>query len=498
MLSAIIFIPVIGAIVAMLVPRQNTSVFRWIAAIFSGVPVILSLYVLYSFNRASPDLQFVEKIPWIPQLGVSYFVAVDGLSLPLMLLTGLLTFMAVLFSWHQELRPKEYFALLLILQGGVTGVFLALDLALFFLFWEVELIPMYLLIGIWGGPRREYAAIKFVIYTLAGSSMMLLGFLALYFYGDPHTFDMTVLATKQYAPEFQQIAFLFIFVGFAVKLPAFPFHTWLPDAHVEAPTAVSVLLAGVLLKMGGYGMFRILVGIIPQGVQQWATLIAVMAVIGILYGACVSLVQRDLKSLVAYSSISHMGYVLLGLAAFTVVSLNGAAIQLFTHGLITGLLFLGVGVVYEKAHTRMIADFGGLSTQMPLLATIFVIAGLASLGLPGLAGFVAEFTTFIGAYPILPVFTILAACGIVLTAGYILWMLQRAFFGPVNPRWNAIGDVRGVQAVPLVVLVALVLIVGIYPSILTDLTSSGIARVLAPHPSIQNSIASVGSLWGIH
>jgi NADH-quinone oxidoreductase subunit M len=374
-----------------------------------------------------------------------------------------------------------------------------MDFFLFFLFWEVELIPMYLLIGIWGGPRREYAAVKFVIYTLAGSALMLVGILALYFYATPHTFDMTVLARQKYSLPFATLVFLFLFAGFAVKLPVFPFHTWLPDAHVQAPTAVSVLLAGVLLKMGGYGMLRVLVGMLPQATLYWAQPLAILAVISILYGACVSMVQQDLKSMVAYSSVSHMGYVLLGIAALTPISLNGAAIQLFTHGTITGLLFLLVGVVYDKAHTRMIPDFGGLARRMPLLAVLFVMAGLASLGLPGMSGFIAEFTVFIGSYGSWPLYTILGASAIVITAGYVLWMIRRVFFGPFSERWEHLTDPTGVEVVPLVALLAVILIVGLDPAILTNVINSGVApltgQVARAATEVPGALASIGGIW---
>jgi NADH-quinone oxidoreductase subunit M len=476
MLTIIIFLPVLGAGIIALIPSRRDDLIRPAAVIFSGLAFALSVALYFAFDPRRTGLQFVERTEWValPSVGVSYFVGVDGLNLPLVLLTTLLTLLAVLASWKIALRPKPYFLLLLVLETGVTGVFAAMDFFLFFLFWEVELIPMYLLIGIWGGPRREYAAIKFVIYTLAGSALMLVGILALYFYNTPHTFDMTVLAQQKYDLGFATVAFLFLFAGFAVKLPVFPFHTWLPDAHVQAPTAVSVLLAGVLLKMGGYGMLRVLVGILPGATAYWASLLGGLAVVSILYGACVSMVQRDLKSMVAYSSVSHMGYVLLGVSALTEISLNGAAIQLFTHGTITGLLFLLVGNLYDKAHTRMLPEFGGIAKRMPLLAVLFVMAGLASLGLPAMSGFIAEFTVFIGSYVTWPAYTILGASAIVITAGYILWMIRRVFYGPFNERWEHLTDARGLELVPLVALMAIILLVGLYPAILTDVIASGV------------------------
>jgi NADH-quinone oxidoreductase subunit M len=478
LLSTIIFLPLVGAVVIALSPKDRQPVHRIIAALFSGVALALGLMLFFGFQAGAPGVQFQERATWVPSLGISYFVGVDGLNLPMVLLTSLLTFLAVLSSWRITNRSKEYFALLLILETGVLGVFSALDFLVFFLFWEVELIPMYLLIGIWGGPRREYAAIKFVVYTLVGSSLMLLGILALYFQSDPHTFDMLALSQMQWAPQFASVVFVLLFLGFAVKLPVFPFHTWLPDAHVEAPTAVSVLLAGVLLKMGGYGILRANVGILPTAAAQFAGIIAVLAVINILYGAAASMVQRDLKSLVAYSSVSHMGYVLLGVAALSPIGLSGAALQMFTHGTITGLLFLLVGSVYERTHTRQIADMSGLAPRMPVVATLFVMAGLASLGLPGMSGFIAEMTVFIGSYATIPLPAALGAFGIVITAGYTLWMLQRVFFGPPTARWASLGDAKGIEIVPLVTLIALIILIGVYPALLTNVVDHGVATLV--------------------
>ena len=481
MLSAILFLPLLGALVIALIPDNRPTVCRWVAATVGLIAFGLSIALYFGFNTNVTGLQFVEKANWValPSVGVSYFLGVDGLNLPMVILTTLLSLMAIIGSWQIDIRPKFYFILLLLLETGVVGVFAAMDFLLFFLFFEVELIPMYLLIGIWGGPRREYAAIKFVIYTLAGSALLLIGILALYFNASPHTFDMTLLAKQHYELSFAIVAFLFFFIGFAVKLPVFPLHTWLPDAHVQAPTAVSVLLAGVLLKMGGYGMLRVLVGMLPEATHYWAWLLGLLAVISVLYGACISMVQKDLKSMVAYSSVSHMGYVLVGIAAFTPISLNGAAIQLFTHGCITGLLFLVVGNLYDKAHTRMIPEFGGIAKRMPILASIYLMAGLASLGLPGMSGFVAEFTVFIGSYTTWPGYTILAAAAIVITAGYILWMIRRVFYGTFNERWEHLSDAKGVELIPLISLLAMIFLIGLFPAILTNVVNSGIAPMVA-------------------
>ncbi len=484
MLSAILFLPLLGAIAVALLPKENENGVKWTAAIFSGAALVLSAVAFFQFDRSATGIQMQERFTWIPALGVQYFLGVDGLNMPMVVLTTLLVFLAVLHSWvFIKHRLKEYYALLLLLEVGVLGVFLSLDLLLFFLFWEVELVPMYLLIAIWGPnpANREYAALKFVLYTVFGSALMLMGILALYFQSQPHTFDMIQLGATSFAPLVQAAIFAFLFIGFAVKLPVFPLHTWLPWAHVEAPTAVSVLLAGVLLKMGGYGMFRICYTILPDAAKQFAVVIAVLAVVNILYGAAVSLIQDDLKKLVAFSSVSHMGYVLLGLAAGTTISLTGGALQMFTHGTITGLLFLLVGGVYEKTHTRSIAQMGGLAPKMPLLAIFWVMAGLASLGLPGMSGFIAEFLVFLGAFqnPALTVFTVLGAVGIVVTAGYILWMLQRVFFGPTKPEMEQVGDAGRLEMAPLVALMVTVFAIGVYPSLLTDIIGPSVAPIAA-------------------
>lgn len=484
-LSAIIALPLVGAVIITLLSKENAKGIKLAAAFFTLVDLIASLVLWAQFDPGRGGPQFVEHAPWIPSLGISIHFGVDGLSLPMIVLTTLLSLVAVISSWNVSLRPKEYFALLLVLETAILGVFSSLDLVVFFLFWELELLPMFLLIGIWGGARREYAAFKFVLYTFVGSGLMLVGILALYFNSglEPRTFDMLALEGANFpVGAFQSVAFLLLFFGFAVKLPVFPFHTWLPDAHVEAPTSVSIILAGVLLKMGGYGMLRVLLGLLPEATAQFAFALGVLAVINVLYGAAVSMVQRDLKSMVAYSSISHMGYVLLGLAALTTVSLNGAVLQMFSHGAITGLLFLLVGLVYDKAHTRQIPELGGLAERMPLLAVAFSAAGLASLGLPGMSGFVAEFTVFVGSFasqgPGMQILTILAAAGIVITAGYILWMLQRVFMGPLVPSQAKVADARAFEMVPVAALLAVVFLVGLYPSVITGVIGSGVAPLL--------------------
>jgi len=445
------------------------------------------LYVTYVNSSGSlggaQSIQpvFTTRVPWIELLGVHYFVGLDGLSLPMFLLNGLLVFLAVLISWKTTVRPREYFALVLVLETAVSGVFSALDFLLFFLFWELELIPMFLLIGIWGSTRREYAAMKFILYTVAGSAFMLVGILVLYFAvpASGRSFDMVMLAAQRFTPEVQMLAWVLLFIGFAVKVPIFPLHTWLPDAHTEAPTAISVLLAGVLLKMGAYGLLRANVTMLPEATQYFAGALAVLAVINILYGALVAMVQTDLKRVIANSSISHMGYVVLGASALTPLALQGAVFQMFTHGTITALLFTMVGLVYDRTHTREIAALGGLAGRMPFVAIGFVVAALASLGLPGLSGFVSEFLVFIGSFPVRQAATVIGIFTIVVTAGYMLWTLQRVFFGPGRLEWQGLGDANRLEVATVSILIGTIVVVGIVPAVLGATIIPGITPILA-------------------
>ena len=485
-LSTIVFLPVIGAIVIALLPRANPRRIKLTAAAFAAASFILSLAVLFMFDRGLAGPQFVEQASWIPAINVQYFLGIDGLSLPLLLLTTLIGFIAVLVSWKIDLRVREYFAWILLLETGILGVFCSLDLVLFFIFWEVEIIPMYLLISIWGSGRKEYSAIKFVLYTLAGSAMMLAGILLLYFQAG--TFNMVTLAGMGLDSILSSLMaaaiFFLIIFAFTVKLPVFPFHTWLPDAHTDAPTAVSVILAGILIKMGGYGMLRVCVSIFPETAQNYAPLFIALAVIGILYGAAVTLRQTDLKRLIAYSSISHMGFVLLGIFALSQVSMTGATLQMVSHGLVTGLLFAMVGLVYEKTHERSIPKLGGLARQMPIIVVVFSVAGLAALGLPGTSGFAAEFLIFLGSFnstvvPGIQVYTIVGILGVVLGAGYILWMLKRVFYGPPKEQYDGVPDANRLEMVYIFALVALIVLIGIYPAVVTDVIKIGISPILA-------------------
>jgi NADH-quinone oxidoreductase subunit M len=480
LLSFLIFFPLAGVLALIALPREQEHNARYIAALVTvTILIVAGITFFLSFDRDLPGLQLTERMTWVDQkdfgFDVQYFVGVDGLSVTMILLTGLLFTVASLISWNIELRTREYYSWILILETAVMGVFASQDLILFFLFWELELIPMYFLISIWGTGRKEYSAMKFVLYTLSGSALMLVGFLVLGL--SAGSFDMQVLASSELKDPLisLQAVFFLILAAFAIKLPVIPLHTWLPDAHTDAPTAVSVILAGVLLKMGGYGLIRILVGILPEQFDKVSVYLASLAAASVLYGAVVTVRQTDLKRLIAYSSVSHMGYVLLGVSALGQVGLTGAAVQMFTHGTITGLLFVMVGLVYDRAHTRQIDELSGLAHVMPVAATIFVVAGLASLGLPTMSGFVAELLVFLGSAGRFEAPTVLAVIGILISAGYILWTLQRVLFGPRNPRWAALPDaVAWWEQAPMAALVAVIIAVGIYPALIVDVIQAAI------------------------
>ncbi|MBM3939596.1 MAG: NADH-quinone oxidoreductase subunit M [SAR202 cluster bacterium] len=489
MLTTIVFLPIAAAILVLIAGR-DARVARAIAVIAVIAELALTGILFASFDRQAAGFQFVERAPWIPAFDINYHLGVDGLNAPLVLLNGILGVAAVLVSWRITHRAREYFAWLLVLQSAVFGVFVSLDLILFFVFWELELIPMFLLISIWGTGRREYSAMKFLLYTLFGSAFMFAAIIVLYFSfpAGERTFDITALASRDLSALLIPTALVFggFLVAFAVKLPLFPVHTWLPDAHTDAPTAVSVMLAGVLLKMGGYGLIRINAGLFPNEMARFALPIAVLAVIGVLYGAFIVMRQSDLKRMVAYSSVSHMGYVGLGLAslgasgaALTPVGLQGAALQLFTHGTITGLLFVAVGLIYERAHTRHIPDMGGLMGRVPLIGIGFMLAGLASLGLPSTSGFIAEILVFLGTFPVFGWITGAAAFGVVLAAGYILWAAQRTLFGPRPARWDHLRDASAVDVAAMAVLIVPILAVGLYPRLLTDVFSVGLVPIIS-------------------
>ena len=481
-LSYLIFFPLVGCVFLLFMPKEKFGLIRWASAFFSFVPFIMSIWLTYDYfvnYKATALMYYVEgPFNWIPTISAQYYLGVDGISVPLLFLTGLLSFVSIIASFNIVNRVKEYFVFFLLLETGMMGVFCALDFFLFYVFWEVMLVPMYFLIGVWGGPRKEYAAIKFFLYTLFGSIFMLVAILVLYFSSEPRTLNMLELI--QTAPGIlshgmQLFCFAFFFIAFAIKVPVWPFHTWLPDAHVEAPTAVSVILAGVLLKMGTYGMLRISWPMFPDAVRFFSIPIAILGLIAIIYGALVSMAQKDLKKLVAYSSVSHMGYCILALGAFTsVTAITGCMFQMVSHGLITGALFLMVGVLYDRAHTREIAAFGGLGVKVPVYTGLMVLFSMASLGLPGMSGFVSEFMVFIGSFtsgiPHFKLMTALAVLGVVLTAAYMLRMVQRIFLGEFNTaKWGKLTEMNVREILMVSPLAALTIAIGFFPSPLSDL-----------------------------
>ncbi len=492
LLTIIILLPLAGALATVgysLLPSKRESNYKWIALGFSVVDFALSLLLISGIGAGTKDFRFVEDVLWIGSIGAHYHIGVDGISLWLVLLTTLLMPIAILSSWAAiQKRQLSYYMFLLLLLSAMVGVFVSLDLLLFYLFFEASLVPMFFLIGIWGGERRIYAAVKFFIYTAVGSLLMLVGIIALYYlYG---TFDYTtILAAMNGGKLLGDRAEFWLFLAFAfafcIKVPLFPLHTWLPDAHTEAPTAGSVILAGVLLKMGTYGLLRFNLALFPEMARKFAPVMITLAVIGIIYGALVAMVQPDVKRLVAYSSVSHMGFVVLGLFSFTELGMQGALYQMLSHGVSTGALFLFVGFVYERRHTRQISDFGGLATPMPWFATLFVIASLSSIGLPFLNGFVGEFLIMIGSWTSVAIqhawiVTMLAGTGVIWAAVYMLWMLQRVVFGKVtNPENAKLRDLNAREIGLLIPLLALMLFMGVYPRVFLDRSQASVAEVRA-------------------
>jgi len=469
LLSWIIFWPLIGMGIILLTPARAKLFIKQIAFVFTIPSLILGIKMLMIYDPAG-GMQFVANLPWIENFNIFYYVGVDGLSVPMVFLTVMLCPICILASWGINDRAKGYFSLFLLLEASMLGVFCALDFFLFYVFWELMLLPMYFLIGIWGGPRKEYAAIKFFLYTLFGSVFLLIAMIVFYLYTG--SFDLVTLGDKIGASGLADALrlkwwlFLGMYVAFAIKIPAFPFHTWLPDAHVEAPTAISVILAGILLKMGTYGLLRISYPLMPAEAVDFALFIAVIALINIVYGALCAMAQTDLKKLVAYSSISHMGFVMLGMAAMTPEGMNGAVLQMFNHGTITAMLFLLVGVIYDRAHHRDIDGFGGLAKNVPMYAGITCVAFFASLGLPGLSGFIGEALVFLGSFPVYLWITVLATSGIVITAAYTLWTYQRIFLGPLNQKYADLPDCTLREKVTLIPLACFVVILGIFPNLL--------------------------------
>ena len=485
LLSLIMFTPLVGAVLLLFVSKHSENAIRWIANGFAVLGFLVSLPLWFWLDQGTSDWQFVERLPWIPSIGAEYFIGVDGFSALLILLATLMGAIGILSSWTAvTVRVKEYYVFLLMLQTGMIGAFVALDFLLFFVFWEVMLVPMYFLIGIWGSTNRLYSAIKFFLFTLVGSVIMLLGILAVYFYHHEvtgvYTFDITRFHELNMPFDLQWWIFLAFFLGFAVKVPMFPFHTWLPDAHTDAPTAGSVILAAVLLKMGTYGFIRFSLPILPEAAQAFVPWVVWLSIIGIIYGALVAMAQRDWKRLVAYSSVSHMGMVMLGMFALTPVGITGSIVQQINHGISTGGLFLLVGVVYERRHTREISEYGGLSKIMPVYAAVFLVMTMSSIGLPTLNGFIGEILILQGIFVVNKVWAAFAATGIVLGAAYMLWLYQRTMFGEVNnPKNEGLSDIGLREFATFAPLLILAVWIGLYPKPFIDRLDTSVDRVMA-------------------
>ncbi|MDP9443836.1 MAG: NADH-quinone oxidoreductase subunit M [Actinomycetota bacterium] len=482
-LSIITWLPIVGLAVIVLLPRGRDTAVRAVALTTAGACLVLSWGLLGWFDRGAPEQQFTERRTWIPELGMSYSLGIDGLSLPLVLLTTLLMFVALVASKSITKNLKGYYAWMLMLEFSILGVFVAQDWFLFYVFWELALVPMFFLIGVWGGPEKERAAMTFFLYTLAGSIFMLLGIFAIYLAVDPHTFDMTALeaASEGWTETVQIAPFLAFFVGFAVKIPAFPLHGWLPLAHIQAPTPVSIILSGVLLKLGGYGVLRI-ADTLPLGLRWFLPGLLVIALVSILYGAFLAFRQTDLKAVVAFSSISHMGFVLLGLAALNVSGVSGALFMMLAHGIITGALFLLVGILYERTGTMDVTQFGGLGSKIPTYSGLMMLALLASMGLPGLAQFVGEFQTLVGGFERWGMLVVIASLGILVTATFTLRVIGALFGGQLDARWGAIRDVSRTDLVAALPLAVLMVALGVYPSLALDLADETVRNMnsLAP------------------
>jgi len=487
-LSMVIFLPVLGALVILLNRRSWERLSKWIALATSIATFLLSLTLFTDFDKTTHKMQFVEKHSWIPNWNINYFLGVDGISVLFVLLSTLTAILCVLISWESITKKvKEFYISILLTTAFMIGVFCSLDFFLFYLFWEAMLIPMFLIIGVWGGPNRVYAAIKFFLYTLVGSLLMLIGIIVLYFYSG-NTFDILTMMTIKYPYTMQMWLFWAFFAAFAVKVPMWPVHTWLPDAHTEAPTAGSVILAAVLIKMGAYGFLRFSLPLLPEASKAMVPVMLTLSVIAIIYGAVICLAQTDLKRLIAYSSVSHMGFVTLGIFALNAQGLEGGILQMLNHGVVTGALFLSVGVVYDRTHTRKIADYGGLASVMPIYSAFFMVFTLASIGLPATNGFIGEFLILLGGFAANKWAGVLACTGIIIGAGYMLWLYQRIFFMEINPKIIGLPDMDIRETLALLPMFFLVFWIGVYPNSFLSFL----------HPTVQHLLERMSIPGGIY
>jgi len=486
-LSAVIFLPILGSLLILVLKRSAELTAKIIALVVSVATFLLSIPLFTHFDKTTHKMQFVEKHSWIPDWNIYYYLGVDGISVLFVLLSTLTAILCVLISWTAiKIKVKEFYISILLTTAGMIGVFCSLDFFLFYIFWEAMLIPMFLIIGVWGGPKRIYAAIKFFLFTLVGSLLMLVGIIVLYLYAGK-TFDILELASKTYPYKMQMYLFWAFFAAFAVKVPMFPVHTWLPDAHTEAPTAGSVILAAVLIKMGAYGFLRFSIPLFPEAATAMTPVMLTLSVIAIIYGAVICLAQTDLKRLIAYSSVSHMGFVTLGIFALNSQGVEGGILQMINHGVVTGALFLSVGIVYERTHSRQIADYGGLATIMPVYAAFFMVFTLAAVGLPGTNGFIGEFLIILGGFTANRLAGVLAATGIIIGAGYMLWLYQRIFFQRVNKKVVGLEEMYVREALALLPLLILVFWIGVYPAPFLDFM----------HPSVEHLLQRVNMAGGM-
>ncbi len=472
-LSAILLSCVGGLLAIVFIPEDRKVLIRWVSAVFSGITLVLSAYLFFAYDKSLGGLQFAEKVAWVPSLGISYFNAADGFNLPNLFLTGIVFFTGVLTMWPLEMRVKEFYALYFLLVAGVFGLFMSMDLFFIFVWYDVSLFPMYLLIAIWGSTRKEYGAMKLTLYLLAGSALILPAIVFLYAKSGLHTFDIVALMQPGvFTAEQQKFAFLPLYLGFGILAGVWPFHTWSPVGHVAAPTGVSMVHAGVLMKIGAFGVLRVGIFLCPEGWQYWAQLMAFLAAFGIIYGALVGLRQTDLKYVIGYSSVSHMGIVGLGLSTVTAEGLNGAVFQMFAHGVMTALLFSSVGYLYDRTHTKMIPELGGLSRIMPVASGYFIVGALAGMGVPGLANFWGELIVFIAAFRVYPVRGIVAVLALLVTTLFMLRVVQKTFYGPRNERFAGLPDITLREGIPRMILVVVLVLFGFYPSLLIDLIQS--------------------------